>query len=517
MSRSIRRVLIANRGEIAVRVARTLRDLGLSSIAVYSDPDRAALHVLLADEAYHLGPGLAAESYLSIPRLLQVARRARADAIHPGYGFLSENADFARACAEAGIVFVGPPADVIAALGNKLAARGIARGAGAPLIPGSDTALAGEADAERSARALGYPLMLKAAAGGGGKGMRIVRARAELARSLELTRGEARAAFGSDEVYFERYLERPRHVEAQVLADAHGQVVFLGERDCSIQRRHQKVVEETPSPIFTPESRARFGEAACAIARAAGYVNAGTVEFIADAAGAFYFLEVNTRLQVEHPVTEMVTGLDLVAEQLKIADGQRLALPAEALVPRGASLECRIYAEDPARGFLPSAGEIRRLRLPQGPGVRVDAGVYDGFSVPVEYDPLIAKLITWGTDRAQAVARMRRALDETVVEGVSSNVAFQRWLVADPEFTAGRVHTAFLDERFTPAALTATPEAEEVALLAAALHAHAKARSVRPVERGPSAWKFADRAPTPGRFARGGSGAPAPTERRGRT
>ncbi len=491
----MKRVLVANRGEIAVRVIRTLRDLGLTSIAVYSDPDRSALHVLLADEAYRLGPGLARESYLHIARLIEVAKRARADAIHPGYGFLSENAAFAQAVVDAGMTFIGPPPGVIAALGNKLAARAIAGKAGAPLVPGSQGALATLEEARLVAAELGYPLMLKAAAGGGGKGMRVLRAPAELDSALELVRGEAKAAFGDDSVYLERFVERPRHVEAQILADAHGNVVFLGERDCSIQRRHQKVVEETPSTLFTPEIRARFAEAACAIARTAGYVSAGTVEFIADPAGAFYFLEVNTRIQVEHPVTEMCTGLDLVAEQVKIADGQPLNLPSAALSPRGASLQCRIYAVDPARNFMPGAGTISRLRLPSGPGIRTDAGVEHGFRVPLEYDPLIAKIVSWGEDRAQAIARMRRALDETVVEGVATNVGFHRWLLALPEFVAGEVHTGLLAEKFSPAVLLPSPETEEIALLAASLHAYEKARSVRPVERATTgaAWKFADR------------------------
>jgi acetyl/propionyl-CoA carboxylase alpha subunit len=382
-------------------------------------------------------------------------------------------------------------------MGSKSASKEIMGKAGVPLVPGYHGESQDDALLTQEAERIGYPLMLKAAAGGGGKGMRVVRAEAEIASALELTRGEAKSAFGDDSVYLERYVERPRHVEAQSLADAHGNVVFLGERDCSIQRRHQKVVEETPCPIFTPEIRARFAEAACSIAKTAGYVNAGTVEFIADPAGNFYFLEVNTRLQVEHPVTEMVTGLDLVAEQVKIADGQRLALPAAALAPRGASMQCRIYAEDPMKGFLPGAGKIERLRMPQGPGVRTDAGVYRGFRVPMEYDPLIAKIVSWGDDRAHALARMRRALDETVVEGVASNVAFHRWLLSQPAFAAGDVHTGFLAEAFSPAALRATPETEEIALLAASLHAHAKAQSVRPVERGPSPWKFADRVGAP--------------------
>jgi acetyl-CoA carboxylase biotin carboxylase subunit len=498
----LKRVLVANRGEIAVRVIRTLRDLGLTSIAVHSDPDRAALHVLLADEACRLGPGLARESYLHIPRLIEAARRTRADAVHPGYGFLSENAEFAQAVVDAGMTFIGPPPSVIAALGNKLAARALAEQAGAPLVPGSKGALATLEEARRVAAGLGYPLMLKAAAGGGGKGMRVLREASELDSALELVRGESKAAFGDDSVYLERFVERPRHVEAQILADAHGNVVFLGERDCSIQRRHQKVVEETPSTLFTPEIRARFAEAACSIARTAGYVNAGTVEFIADPAGSFYFLEVNTRLQVEHPVTELCTGLDLVAEQVKIADGQRLDLPSAALSPRGAAIQCRLYAEDPLRNFMPSAGVISRLRLPAGPGVRADSGVYHGFRVPMEYDPLIAKVVSWGEDRTQALARMRRALDETVVEGVASNVGFHRWLLALPEFAAGDVHTGLLGEKFSAASLAPSSETEEIALLAASLHAYEKARSVRPVERagtGEPAWKYADRRPADAR------------------
>jgi acetyl-CoA carboxylase biotin carboxylase subunit len=466
----IRRVLIANRGEIAVRVNRTLRELGVTSIAVFSEPDRAAFHVLTADEAYAIGPGPAAESYLNQRRILELAKRVRADAIHPGYGFFAENAAFARACEEAGIAFIGPRSQTIAGLGDKLAARAAARAAGVPLVPGSPGPVATLDEARAFARSIGYPLMLKAAAGGGGKGMRVVRSDAELEAAWALTRGEAKAAFGDDQVYVERAIERPRHVEAQILADGTGRVAFLGERECSVQRRHQKLLEETPSPAFTPALRARFADAACRIAKQVGYLNAGTVEFMLDENGEFYFLEVNTRLQVEHPVTEMVTGLDLVAEQIAIAEGAPLSFddPPE---PRGWSMEARIIAEDPLTNFMPSVGRIERVRFPHGPGVRNDGGIYRGYEVPVFYDSLLSKLVVWGRDREQARRRMLRALDEYVIEGLRQNLAFHRWLLSHPEFIAGRLSTKFLDEHFRPESLRPGADALDVALLAAALHA----------------------------------------------
>ncbi|HTM57075.1 MAG TPA: acetyl-CoA carboxylase biotin carboxylase subunit [Candidatus Udaeobacter sp.] len=471
MSTPIRRVLIANRGEIAVRVIRTLRELGITSIAIFSEPDRAALHVLMADEAWPIGPGPARESYLDAGRVLETARRVRADAIHPGYGFFAENASFARDCESAGITFIGPSSATIAALGDKLAARAAAVRAGVPVIPGSD----GPVDSLERARALsrdmGWPIMLKAAAGGGGKGMRIVRSDAELDSAWGTTRGEARAAFGDDRVYLERAIDRPRHVEAQILADGNGQVAFLGERECSIQRRHQKLIEETPSPAFDPAQRAKFAEASCSIARAVGYRSAGTVEFILDADRKFYFLEVNTRLQVEHPVTEMVTGLDLVAEQIRIAEGGGFSFGASPPEPRGWSIEARVIAEDPAQGFMPSVGRIERLRLPQGPGVRNDSGIYRGFEIPIHYDSLLTKLVVWGNDREQARRRMLRALDEFVLEGPRHNLAFHRWLFAHPEFAAGRLSTRFLDDHFGPEALAPKRETADVAVMAAALHA----------------------------------------------
>ena len=490
--RPFRRVLVANRGEIAVRVIRTLRDLGMTSIAVYSEADRAALHVLLADEAYPVGPAAASQSYLDVERLLEAARLARAEAVHPGYGFLSENADFAAACESAGLNFIGPPPAAIRLMGNKLAARELTRKVGVPLVPGSPGPVGTLDEARAEAGRIGFPLLLKAAAGGGGKGMRVVKDVPGLSAAFDLVRGEARAAFGDDQVYLERYLEHPRHIEAQVLADAEGRVHFLGERECSVQRRHQKVLEETPSPALPDTVRRELGEAACAVAREAGYRNAGTVEFIVDEKDRFYFLEMNTRLQVEHPVTEMVTGLDLVAEQIRVAQGEALSFDPVDAAPRGAAVECRVYAEDPRRGFLPATGTVARLRWPSGPGVRVDAGIYRGYTVPVHYDPILAKLVTWGRDRGQALARMGRALDETVLAGVTTNVGFHRWLVRHPVIRAGRYDTRFLEEQFRADALEGDAEAERVALVAASLHEWQKSRSVSlPRRREGGAWRWA--------------------------
>jgi acetyl-CoA carboxylase biotin carboxylase subunit len=489
------KVLVANRGEIAVRIFRSLRDLGIGSVAVYSDVDRSAVHPGYADEAYALGGATSAESYLVVEKLLAAAEATGAGAVHPGYGFLAENAGFARAVEDAGLVWIGPPPAAIELMGSKTRARQAMQAAGVPIIPGTTDPVGSAEEVVALGEQLGYPLLIKAAAGGGGKGMKTVYSAGEAAQALESAEREGRSYFADASVYVERYLEDPRHVEVQVLADSFGNVIHLGERDCTIQRRHQKLVEETPSPAVSEELRARIGQIAVDAARAAGYRSAGTIEGLLAPDGSYYFMEMNTRIQVEHTVTELVTGLDLVAEQVRIADGQKLALPEAALKPRGASIECRIYAEDAARNFMPSAGEITRLRLPAGPGIRTDAGVYHGFKVPIEYDPLIAKVVSWGEDRAQAVARIRRALEETVVEGLTSNVAFHRWLLARPEFILGDVHTGFLGEVFTPASMKVTPEAEEVALLAASLHAHSKALSVRPVERGSSNWRYADRIP----------------------
>ena len=494
---AIRRVLIANRGEIAVRVIRTLRELGITSVALFSEPDRAALHVLMADEAYPIGPGPARASYLDLDRVMSTARRVRADAIHPGYGFFAENPAFARACESAGITFIGPSSDTIAALGDKLAARAAAKRAGVPLIPGSPGPVATLDEARAVAQRIGWPVMLKAAAGGGGRGMRIVRSAQELEAAWGMTRGEAQAAFADDRVYLERAIERPRHVEAQILADGRGNVAFLGERECSIQRRHQKLLEETPSPAFDPKLRARFGAAACRIAKHVGYRSAGTVEFIMDEEKNFYFLEVNTRLQVEHPVTEMVTGLDLVAEQIAIAAGGSFTFGRKAPEPRGWSIEARVIAEDPAVNFMPSVGRIERVRLPQGPGVRNDSGIYRGYEVPVHYDSLLAKLVVWGADREQARRRLLRALDEYVLDGPRHNLAFHRWLAAHPAFAAGDLSTGFLDQHFKPAALAPGSESAEVAVLAAALHAREeRLRVALPNGDGAgdrSAWRWLDR------------------------
>ncbi len=493
----LQRVLIANRGEIAVRILRTLRETGRTSIAIFSEPDRTALHVLMADEAYPVGPGPSHESYLNMERVLETAKRVRADAIHPGYGFFAENEAFARACAQAGIVFIGPSPETIAALGDKLAARKAALAAGVPVVPGSPGPVDSREDVKRFAKEMGYPLMLKAAAGGGGKGMRVVRSDAELATAWDLTRGEARAAFGDERVFVERFIERPRHVEAQILGDATGRVAFLGERECSVQRRHQKLLEETPCPAFDDATRRAFGEAAGRVAKQVGYRSAGTVEFILDEQRRFYFLEVNTRLQVEHPVTEMVTGLDLVAEQLRVAEGDELSFGDAPPEPRGWSMEARIIAEDPARNFLPSVGVIERVRFPQGPGVRNDSGIYRGYEVPVFYDSLLSKLVVWGGDREQARRRLARALDEFVLEGPHHNLAFQAWLALHPEFAAGNLSTQFLEEHWRPDALKPGPEATNAALLAAALHERSERQRVqigrREDARGASAWKWMNR------------------------
>ncbi len=442
---SVRRVLVANRGEIAVRVIRACRDLGLEAVAVYSEADRDALHVRLADAAACVGPAPAAESYLAVDAILEAARATGADAVHPGYGFLAENAGFADAVERAGLVFVGPPGEVMRRMGSKIDARRTMIEAGVPVVPGSDEASDDVEAVCRAAGAIDGPLMIKASAGGGGKGMRAVDDRSALEAAVREAIGEARSAFGDGRVYVERRLQSPRHVEVQVLADAHGHVVHLFERECSIQRRHQKVLEETPSPALSPEQRAAMGEAAVAAARAAHYRNAGTVEFLLDADGSFYFLEMNTRIQVEHPITEAVTGIDLVAWQLRIAAGEPLDFEQDDVRPRGHAIECRIYAEDETRGFMPSCGTITRLREPHGPGVRVDGGVFEGAEVTPHYDPILAKLVAWGETRAQAIARMRRALDEYVVQGVRTSIDLHRRILAHPDFVAGRIDTAFLD------------------------------------------------------------------------
>ncbi len=466
-ARRIAKLLVANRGEIAVRVIRACRELGIESVAVFSEADRTALHVLMADEAYPIGPAPAIESYLNIERLVGVAKAAGADAVHPGYGFLAENARFAEACLAAGLTFVGPPPSAIRAMGDKTAARRTARSMGVPMIPGTLEPVTDEA-APRAARELGYPLMLKPAMGGGGKGMRLVRQEGELAAALRAARGEAAGAFGDSAVYLERYVAEPRHIEIQVLADAHGRVIHLGERECSLQRRHQKLVEECPSPFVDAAMRERMGEAACRIAKAAGYVNAGTVEFLVDAERNFYFLEMNTRLQVEHPVTELVTGVDLVHEQLRIAAGEPLGYAQDDVRWRGAAIECRINAEDPFGGWLPSPGTITALRTASGPWVRDDSGVREGYTVPRFYDTLLAKLIVWGVDRAAAIDRMARALAEYRVVGVRTTLPALAHIVAHEDFRAGRLSTRLL-ERIMPDLAAVHGRLRSVALIAAAV------------------------------------------------
>ena len=440
-----KKILIANRGEIAVRVIRACREMGILSAAVFSDVDRAALHVLMADEAYSIGAAAAAESYLNINKILQVAKRCGADAIHPGYGFLSENATFAQACAGAGIKFIGPSAASMEMMGSKTRARQEMEKAGVPFVPGTSRALESVQQARNVAAEIGYPVMLKAAAGGGGKGMRLVDSAQELQRSLEGAQSEAQRAFGDGEVYLEKAIPNPRHIEMQVLADEHGNTVYLGERECSIQRRHQKVLEEAPSPLVDPEMRRCMGEVAVQVAKAADYCNAGTVEFLVDAERNFYFLEMNTRLQVEHPVTELITGLDLVHLQIRIAAGEKLPFRQEDVLIRGHAIECRIYAEDPDNNFFPSAGTIETLLTPAGPGIRLDNGVYAGWTVPIDYDPLLAKLIGYGQDRQQAVSRLARALPEYFVAGIKTNLGLFRRILADEDFRSGKIDTGYLE------------------------------------------------------------------------
>jgi pyruvate carboxylase subunit A len=437
-------VLIANRGEIALRVIRACRDLGVRSVAVHSEPDAGAAFVRLADEAVEIGPAAPSQSYLRIDRIIEAALSTGAQAIHPGYGFLSENQSFARACAEAGIAFVGPPPEAMAAMGEKVPARQRMEAAGVPVVPGSG-ALRDADEAVAAAARVGYPVLVKASAGGGGIGMRVARDEAELRTGLEAAKSTAERAFGDATVFLERYVEEPRHIEIQVLADTHGSTIHLGERECSIQRRHQKVLEESPSPVVDAEQRERMGAAAVTAARAVGYVNAGTVEFIYSR-GEFFFLEMNTRLQVEHPVTEEVQGVDLVVEQLRIAAGEPLSLRQETLAPRGWSIECRVNAEDPLRDFMPTPGRVTVYREPSGPGVRVDSSLAVASTVSPHYDPMIAKLIVWGPTREAAVARMRRALREYVIGGITTNIPFHLALLDEPDFVAGRLSTHFIPE-----------------------------------------------------------------------
>ncbi len=478
------KLLIANRGEIAVRIIRGCREMGIETVAVYSEVDRRAPHVLMADQALPIGPAPAAESYLDIDRLLGAARDSGVDLVHPGYGFLAENAGFAEQVEAAGLTWVGPPPEAIRLMGSKTESRKLAVETGVPLIPGMVDPIEDPDQLEAFVDEHGLPVLLKAVAGGGGKGMREVHDRSELATAFDRACSEGRAYFGDDRVYVERLVTRARHIEVQVAADRHGNAVYVGERECSIQRRHQKVVEECPSPVVGPELRRELGEAALAIVRGSGYHSVGTVEFLVDPDGGFYFLEMNTRLQVEHPVTEEVYGVDLVREMINLALGRELSLKQEELIPRGHSIECRVYAEDPLKNFAPSPGRITLLVRPSGPGVRVDSGVFQGSVVPLDYDPMVAKLVVTAADRPRAVARLRRALQEYQVRGIATTLTLFRALVEMDEFAAADFHTAFLDELLASRRLAELhgaqdPEAEEASVVAAACLATLESGSVR--------------------------------------
>lgn len=440
-----KKILIANRGEIACRVIRACRELGVPAVAVYSDADRDALHVRMADEAYHIGPAPSSESYLRGDRIIEVAKRSGAEAIHPGYGFLSENAEFVRQVVRAGLTFIGPPPEAMEAMGGKITARRIAVEAGVPVVPGTNDPITSADEALRIANEIGYPVMLKASAGGGGKGMRLVADASELRSALDAARSEALSSFGDESVFMEKAVVRPRHIEIQVFSDTRGNHVHLGERECSIQRRHQKVIEEAPSPINSAELREKMGACAVMVAEAVGYVGAGTVEFlVSDVDRSFYFLEMNTRLQVEHPVTELVTGIDLVREQINVALGEPLSFRQEDVRLIGHAIECRIYAEDPDQNFMPSPGRIVKLRVPAGPGVRDDGGVYEGGEVSIHYDPMISKFAVHGKDRQEAIERMRRALAEYQVSGIKTTLPFFHDVMNDPVFVAGNLDTGFI-------------------------------------------------------------------------
>jgi acetyl-CoA carboxylase biotin carboxylase subunit len=465
-----KKILVANRGEIAVRVVRACHEMGIAAVAVYSEVDRPALHVRHADEAYPIGAAPSSESYLNIEKILDVAKRSGADAIHPGYGFLSENPRFAQACADAGVKFIGPTAAAMRAMGSKTKARQSMERAGVPFVPGTSRGLESLQQAEEVAVRIGYPIMLKAAAGGGGKGMRLVHSREELKAALEGARSEAERSFGDGEVYVEKAIIDPRHIEVQILADEQGNTVYLGERECSLQRRHQKVLEEAPSPVVDEDMRRRMGEVAVRVAKAANYTNAGTVEFLVDQQKNFYFLEMNTRLQVEHPVTELVTGLDLVQLQIRVAAGEALTFAQEDLSIRGHAIECRIYAEDPENNYMPSPGKITSLAEPAGPGIRIDSGIYEGWTVPMDYDPLLAKLIGYGSSREQAIARLSRAMSEYFVGGIKTNLTLFRRILSDKDFRAGKFDTGFLDRMpFGEEIASANPRLAEVAAIAAGM------------------------------------------------
>ena len=495
----IHKVLVANRGEIAVRVERACQEMGIRTVAVYSEVDRHALHVRCADEAYLIGPPPASESYLVIDKIIDAAKKSGAEAIHPGYGFLAENPVFAERCEKEGIKLIGPSAHAMRTMGSKTIARKTVQAAGVPVVPGTVEPIATEGEVLRVSRTIGFPVMLKATAGGGGKGMRLVRGEEDLRSSLRMAKSEAKSAFSNDSIYIEKYIENPRHVEIQILGDRHGNYVHLGERECSIQRRHQKVIEESPSVVITPEVRAAMGKVAIDAGRAANYEGVGTVEFLVDKDINFYFLEMNTRLQVEHPVTEMVTGVDIVKEQIRIAAGEKLSLRQEDVKQTGHAIECRVYAEDPDRNFMPCPGLITSLRTPGGPGVRDDSGVFEGFEIPIYYDPIISKLVAWGKDRGEAVARMKRALREYVVTGVKTTIPFHIRVMNNQHFLEGDFDTNFIDKVFCQEESERALPHFEVAVIAAAiqlfLDERKRAIAGRPAGTGEPAsmWKYSSR------------------------
>ncbi|BBB31725.1 acetyl-CoA carboxylase, biotin carboxylase subunit [Thermotomaculum hydrothermale] len=484
-----KKVLIANRGEIAVRVMRTLKEMGIKSVAVYSDIDRKSLHVNVADEAYPLGGKTSAESYLVMEKIIEAAKKSGAEAIHPGYGFLSENEKFAKMCEENNIVFIGPPPKAIVSMGDKVTARRIMQEAGVPIIPGLEKDGLSEDEAFEFAKKVGFPVMIKASAGGGGKGMRKVENESDFSKFFRQAKSEALSSFGDDRVYIEKFLEEPRHIEIQILGDKHGNVIYLGERECSVQRRHQKVIEESPSPFIDEEMRRKMGETAVKAAKAVGYYNAGTVEFLVDKYKNFYFLEMNTRLQVEHPVTEWVTGIDLVEYQIRVAAGERLDIKQEDVKLKGHAIECRIYAEDPEKNFMPSPGKIERLLTPSGPGVRDDSGVFEGAEVSLYYDPMISKLTVFHRNRDMAIKRMLRALDEYVVAGIKTNIDFHKKVLTHPDFVKGKYDTTFIDNNID-SLLERDDKDRDVAIIAALIEYYSKEDkpSKKPVNKS-SRWK----------------------------
>ncbi len=490
----IRKILIANRGEIAVRIMRSCRELGIRSVGVYSEADRTALHVRYADEAYLIGPPPSRESYLNIDRIIEVAKATRADAIHPGYGFLSENAAFSQRCVDEGIIFIGPSPYAISTMGDKITARKTMMAAGVPVVPGTTDKITDEDEALKVIEEIGLPVMIKASAGGGGKGMRLVKTQEEVQSSLRAARSEALAAFGDDSVYIEKYIQSPHHIEFQILADRQGNVVHLFERECSVQRRHQKVIEETPSPLLTPEVREKMGRDAVAAARAVNYEGAGTIEFIAGDDLNYYFLEMNTRLQVEHPITERVVGVDLVKEQINIANGNPMPFTQEDLQQNGHAIECRIYAEDVKQNFMPSPGMIKHISVPLGLGIRHDGYVYEGFEIPIFYDPMISKLIVWAKTREEAIRKMKRALYEYKISGVKTNIHFLAKIMRTPDFVQGKYNTQFIEKNldFLMGAEDCDALCEDMAIIAAFVDYHVKKESKKPTilnKIGSSPWK----------------------------